>query len=789
MQVSSNSGRSDVNLQRKRLKNVQSIAVGTSNANPCAVIDATSTSKGVLVPRLTSDQIRAIPSPVSGLILYNTTTNTIDMFDGQWKALQSMGDIKFEDNVIKSVENVDLVLSTQSMTNSVVMDRKLILQNGKLATPAAMGLDVVSGGDVDISTTKVGGGSVNFFCGVDLKTNNLSGVNSLSATTINAQNISATTLSGTLDTGEQSSVTALGVQSRNLNMGGNGVTEVSSISTSGSSFEIRSGGDVDVLANGGLGSINVWSSMDVKTNDINNVGTVRATTLEGTLASSVQGNVTEMPGLVSINGKGVPSSNFVGVSDAQTLTNKTIDGSQIVDHSMPLRKIAPVTELSLVGNPSTSSATPEAVSMATLKIMGNLVDAAILTSWTGSSTVSTLSSTVNGLTLPSSNFVGVSDAQTLTNKTIDGSQIVDQSLVLGKLAPVTALSLVGNSSASSAVPGALTPAQVKAMLDISDQQAVTLDGDVTGSGTGTVSTIIASNSVSLEKMATLSAKCIIGNSTAVAATPQALSTSSVRSLLSLANVENTALSTWPGSTNITTIAPNSVSLENMGTLAANTIIGNNTGVSATPQALSATDVKSLLALNNVENTALSTWPGSTNINTLGSLTSVNTGSITSPGNLTITPNFGAGNVQIWSPLDMKTNSISNVGTLNALTLPISNLVGVNDAQTLTNKTIDSSQIVNSSVNGSQIVYQSLPLDKVIPLSAFTLIGNNTEASAAPTALTSFEAKTLLALNNVENTALSTWNGSNNITTLGTISTLNVSNINSSGTLAITPSGG
>jgi hypothetical protein len=529
--------------------------------------------------------------------------------------------------------------------------------------------------------------------------------------------------------------------------------------------------------------------MDVKTNDINNVGTVRARNLEGTLASSVQGNITDMPGLVSINGKGVPSSDFVGVSDAQTLTNKTIDGSQIVDQSLALGKIAPVTALSLVGNPIPSSATPEAVSMATVKIMGNLVDAAILNSWTGSSTVSTLSSTVNGLTLPSSNFVGVSDAQTLTNKTIDGSQIVDQSLALRKLAPVTALSLVGNSSASSAVPSALTPAQVKAMLDISDQQAVTLDGDVTGSGTGTVSTIIASNSVSLEKMATLAAKSIIGNSTAVAATPQALSSSSVRSLLSLANVENTALSTWPGSTNITTVAPNSVSLGNMGTLVANTIIGNNTDIAATPQALSVTDVKSLLALDNVENTTLSTWAGSTNITTIGSLTTVNTSSITSPGNLTITPNFGAGNVQIWSPLDMNTNSISNVGTLNALTLPISNLVGVNDAQTLTNKTIDSCQIVNSSMNGSQIVYQSLPLDKVIPLSAFTLIGNNTEASAAPTALTSFEAKTLLALNNVENTALSTWNGSNNITTLGTISTLNVSNINSSGTLAITPSGG
>jgi hypothetical protein len=197
-------------------------------------------------------------------------------------------------------------------------------------------------------------------------------------------------------------------------------------------------------------------------------------------------------------------------------------------------------------------------------------------------------------------------------------------------------------------------------------------------------------------MAPLAAISIIGNNTGVSATPQALSISSVRSLLGINNVENTALSTY------------SVSLGRMAALAANTIIGNNTGASATPQALSETSVKTLLGLNNVENTALSTWSGSSNITTIGALTSLNVGSITSPGNLTITPNFGAGNVQIWSPLDMKTNSISNVGTLNALTLPSSNFVGISDTQTLINKTIDGSQIVNSSISAAKLASGVIP---------------------------------------------------------------------------------
>lgn len=58
----------------------------------------------------------------------------------------------------------------------------------------------------------------------------------------------------------------------------------------------------------------------------------------------------------------------------------------------------------------------------------------------------------------------------------------------------------------------------------------------------------------------------------------------------------------------------------MATLAANSIIGNNTGSATTPIALSTAQVKTLLSLNNVENTALSTWGGSSNITTVGNIT-------------------------------------------------------------------------------------------------------------------------------------------------------------------------
>ena len=72
---------------------------------------------------------------------------------------------------------------------------------------------------------------------------------------------------------------------------------------------------------------------------------------------------------------------------------------------------------------------------------------------------------------------------------------------------------------------------------------------------------------------------------------------------------------------------------------------------------------------------------------------------------------------------------------------------------------------------SQLVKgQNITLDQLAPISANTLVGNSTGGSAVPTALSASAAKTLLSLNNVENTALSTWTGSTNITTLGTIGT-------------------
>jgi hypothetical protein len=120
----------------------------------------------------------------------------------------------------------------------------------------------------------------------------------------------------------------------------------------------------------------------------------------------------------------------------------------------------------------------------------------------------------------------------------------------------------GTNAAITLALGAITPTTIVASGTISGSnlsgtntgdQTIILTGDVTGAGTGSFATTLASGAVTLGKMANLAANSIIGNNTGIAATPIALTATQTKTLLSLQNVENTALSTWAGSSNITTL--------------------------------------------------------------------------------------------------------------------------------------------------------------------------------------------------------------------------------------------
>jgi len=51
------------------------VGIGTTSPKPSSVLDITSSTKGILLPRLTSTQRDAITAPEKSLLIYNSTTN------------------------------------------------------------------------------------------------------------------------------------------------------------------------------------------------------------------------------------------------------------------------------------------------------------------------------------------------------------------------------------------------------------------------------------------------------------------------------------------------------------------------------------------------------------------------------------------------------------------------------------------------------------------------------------------------------------------------------------------
>ncbi|RYF88129.1 MAG: hypothetical protein EOO03_09105, partial [Chitinophagaceae bacterium] len=60
----------------------QSVGIGTTTPNASAVLDVSSTHQGFLPPRMTTTQRNSIANKAPGLVIYNTVTNCIEMYNG-----------------------------------------------------------------------------------------------------------------------------------------------------------------------------------------------------------------------------------------------------------------------------------------------------------------------------------------------------------------------------------------------------------------------------------------------------------------------------------------------------------------------------------------------------------------------------------------------------------------------------------------------------------------------------------------------------------------------------------
>lgn len=64
------------------------VGIGTVSPNSSAILDITSTTKGLLVPRMTTAQRTAIAAPAKGLLLFDTDTNSFWFYNGSsWNSI------------------------------------------------------------------------------------------------------------------------------------------------------------------------------------------------------------------------------------------------------------------------------------------------------------------------------------------------------------------------------------------------------------------------------------------------------------------------------------------------------------------------------------------------------------------------------------------------------------------------------------------------------------------------------------------------------------------------------
>ena len=64
-----------------------SLSIGSSTQEATALLTITSTTQGVLPPRMTTAQKNAISTPATGLIVFDTDLGTLEIFSGSWVSL------------------------------------------------------------------------------------------------------------------------------------------------------------------------------------------------------------------------------------------------------------------------------------------------------------------------------------------------------------------------------------------------------------------------------------------------------------------------------------------------------------------------------------------------------------------------------------------------------------------------------------------------------------------------------------------------------------------------------
>lgn len=96
------------------------IGVNTSAPNASSIIDIQSTTKGLLIPRLTNAQMYAISSPATALTIYNTDASSLYVYNGlTWNSREDRISGFLDDGVSLQLDNLKVQMSTNTSERSI----------------------------------------------------------------------------------------------------------------------------------------------------------------------------------------------------------------------------------------------------------------------------------------------------------------------------------------------------------------------------------------------------------------------------------------------------------------------------------------------------------------------------------------------------------------------------------------------------------------------------------------------------------------------------------------------
>ena len=102
------------------------VGIGTSTPDPSSALDLTSTTKGILIPRLTTSERDLIANPATGLLIFNSTSNRFEFFTGAiWSGISS-----------NSITNSDVAIGASIEYNK--LDLNDAITNSDISTTAGI---------------------------------------------------------------------------------------------------------------------------------------------------------------------------------------------------------------------------------------------------------------------------------------------------------------------------------------------------------------------------------------------------------------------------------------------------------------------------------------------------------------------------------------------------------------------------------------------------------------------------------------------------------------------------